>query len=451
MVVKLPGNDPELLPVTKQSGSRKYRVIKDGVLHSVFLTPKTIESELADFEAMLLVTVESGEQFPINKITQHLITIVNNGFTVSKWMTYSDNLSNIAKVSDIDGNPIADGEEVDPPEPVNEFIVSQMLVVNADFPTIDTAMASIDVPDGSTLRIIGEYTYDETLVLSRPMRITADSPETGILQTPGSEFDPVSLISIQSDDVKLDNITLKQKKTTDTSVETAISAMQVYNGLEVTNCVIEYMEFGALVRASNWKFLNNQFVYRGATSNTRRALGIYRVAGECEISGNQFVNEVSGNLRAINLISSSGSNVDETITGDLKIYANSQVGNMQQFYIQDNFNGPAGSFSLDLRANMVNETSGFVILFGVTSNYGDLLSSITLLNNSLSNVHSGGGKGAIAIDGTGSFRSSPLLVTANNNVLSNTVFRSDFTEANGSSGAIVGYTSSMSVVEVSIV
>lgn len=442
MIVKLPGNEPELLPVTKQSGSRKYRVIKNGELHSVWLVPKTEAAELNDYEAMVLVTVESGERFPINKITQHLITIVKDGLLVSKWTRYNDNQSNIAKISDIDFLPIPDasepGEPVEPEEPA-VFLVSNIIGVDADYPDIETALADPAVPDNATLRLMGEYTYSSTLVIDRPVTITSDFPEMAVIQTSGSNTDPVTVVSVAANDVKLDKISIKQNRTLDTSVENALSAMGNHTGLEVTGCVIEYMEFGVSLRGSDWSFRNNEFVYTGAASNTRRAMGIYRIDGDCEIIGNKFINELSGNLRAINILQSSGANPLETISGNLKIYANSQVGNLQQFYVQENFNGAAGSFNLDLQANLVNETSGFVILFDTTANFGDVFGTVTAISNSLSNIHSGGGKGIIAVDGSGTFRSPPLTVSVSGNILTNTTFRSDFTEANGSTGSAVGF------------
>lgn len=327
-----------------------------------------------------------------------------------------------------------------------------------DFATLQDALASPSVLDGHSIQVqAGTYLVSSTLTIAKQVKIFGAGYDHTIYESAGTSSDPVTMISVTADNVVLSGIAFKHKKTSNTSVETAVSVSgtsfpqtRVANFIMDT-CRIEHIEFGLVLRGSNWKVANTQFVYKGPNNSTRRHVGIYGFSGDCfaryNTSSEDIAPGVTGNTRWFNITSTTGTNPNETCEGKLILEANVQVsGNLQQFLSQDNWQGSAGSYELAANLNSTQETSAFVSFYGTSANFGNILSQVTITNNSISNLHGGtpaGGKGLIGIDGAGgvAFRSSALAVHQSGNTLSNLVFRTDYEEVAGSSGALVGKSS----------
>lgn len=320
------------------------------------------------------------------------------------------------------------------------------------FTTLQAALADASVQDGHTIQILaGTYSVASAISITKKVRIFGVDKPTVIFETAGTSSDPVNMFVVSVDDVVISNLTIKHKKTSNTSVEAAIVASgpgfpqtRIANFI-LDNVAIEHVEFAVTVRGSNWKIAYCQFKYMGPSNSTRRHVGIYGVSGTCIADSNEsFDNGATGNTRFYAITSTTGTNPNETLEGTLAVVGCAQSsGALQQFISQDAWQGTPGSYSLIVHNNTTSETSAFISFFGTAANFGDILSQVTVSNNSLSNLHGGtpaGGKGLIGIDGSGAvaFRSSPLPVHSSLNSLGNLVFRSDYQEATGSSGAIVG-------------
>ena len=321
-----------------------------------------------------------------------------------------------------------------------------------DFATLSDALASASVLSGDNILIkSGTYSVSSTINISKGVRIFGENRDAVIFETAGASGDPVSMFNVSVNDVVMKDLTIKHKKTSNTSVETAVVVsgpgfpQTRVSGFMMDNCVVEFVEFAVTVRGSAWKIVNSTLYYTGPSNSTRRAIGVYGTLGDCFVKGNSIKdNAATGNLRFLALTTTTGTNPNETYEGKLIVEDNIQVlGPLQQFISQDSFQGSANNFEMIIKNNNVNETSAFVSFYGVAANFGNIFSQITLSGNTLSNNHgSGGGKGAIGIDGAGSglaFRSSALPVHSSGNTLSNLVFRTGYAEASGSSGSIVGY------------
>lgn len=329
-----------------------------------------------------------------------------------------------------------------------DFVVG----AGGDFATLHDALASASVLDGHKIKILnGTYQSDVQLNITKKVKIYGESRAGVILQTSASTAAPVSMINVSVDDVVLKGLTIKHRKTNNTSVETAVVASgsgfpqtRIRNFI-IDDCLVEHVEFGVVVRGEGWKISNNTISYTGATNSTRRHIGVYGLKGDVFVKSNVFKdNAASGTVRAIALTSTTGSNPNETNEGNLVVEGNTQEGPMAQFISQDNFQGSAGSYKLYVKNNTTNETSAFVSFYGVAANFGDILSEVVVQGNSISHNHdtaTGLGKGLIGIDGAGSiaFRSSALPVHASSNTLGQLAFRADYAEATGSSGSIVGF------------
>jgi hypothetical protein len=321
-----------------------------------------------------------------------------------------------------------------------------------DFPDLPTALASASVVDGTTLGVqAGTYTLSSTLTINKQVQIFGEDKNTVILQSEATTSAPTTLISVTVDNVVLKGLTISHRKTSNTSVETAVSASGAgfpqtrVDNFILDDCIIRHIEFGVIVRGSNWKLSNSSYVYAGPNNSTRRHVGIYGVSGDCFAVGNTSNEDVvpgtTGNTRWFSMLSTTGTNPNETYVGTMVVEGNIQVGGtLQQFLNQDAWQGSAGQYNLIVKRNVTtNDSSAFVVFFGGAANFGDILGEVTVEGNSLANT---GGKGVIGLDASSliSFRSSPLTVhVPTPNTLSSTTWASNWAEAPGSSGNTVGY------------
>lgn len=323
------------------------------------------------------------------------------------------------------------------------------------FATLQDALADASVADGDSIQILnGTYLVASSIEVNKQVKIYGESKAGVIFETAGSTSDPVSMFNVSVDNVLMKEITIKHKKTDNTSVENAITVSgpgfpqtRVANFI-LDNCRIEHVEFAIVIRGSDWQLRDSQFAYAGPNNSTRRHVGVYGTLGDCFMYQCESEdNGATGNTRWITPTSTTGTNPNETMEGNLVLEENIQtVGNLQQFYSQDNWQGVADGFALYVKDNTTNETSAFVSMYGGSANFADILSKIEASGNSISNLHGGdpaGGKGLIGFDGFGgvSPRSTDLPVFFGDNVLSNLTFRAGYVEAAGSSGSIVGYNS----------
>ena len=324
-----------------------------------------------------------------------------------------------------------------------------------DFATLEAALASASVVNGNVIAVqAGTYAVSSTLVINKEVLIVGAGIGQTILQTAGASGDPVTMISVTANNVLLKDMTIKHRKSSNTSVEVAVSVsagafptFTYVSGFIMDSCRVEYCEFGVVIRGNGFKLSNNQIAYAtGSLSNSNRAIGIYGSQGDCFIQDNVFDNSILNGTAFRTIYSTSTNNTsNELCSGKLVIDGNSHLGLLQQFYLQDNVRGTNGDYDLYILNNVTNETSLFAGIFLSTANQADLFGQVVVENNSISNNHETGtglGKGLFAIDGSGAalpYRSVPLPVHSSGNVLGNLAFRADYTEAINSSGSIVGY------------
>lgn len=312
-----------------------------------------------------------------------------------------------------------------------------------DFATLSGALASPSVLNGHYIRVLpGTYTLASTLTVNKEVYIggTPGNNADVVLQSSADGAAPVNLISVSANNVLLKDLTIKHRKTTNTSIEAAVtlSAGGFPTFLYPTNfimdsCVIEYLEFATVLRGDGFKLSNNRFKYAtGTVGNSNRCIAIYGQKNNCFITNNIFDNSVMAAtaFRPIYSTSTNGSS-NETTTGALIVSGNSSTGTaVHQFYNQDNLRGTNNGYDLYFLNNNINETSLFVGLWNGANNVGDILGKIVLSGNTASGNHGGtpiGTKGMLTIDNTGTFRSlGNLPVYVNGNTQTNQTFRSGY-------------------------
>jgi hypothetical protein len=285
----------------------------------------------------------------------------------------------------------------------------------------------------------GNYTLTSSLSISKSLRLFGAGSGSTIFQTAGTSADPVTMVTVSSDNVVFKDITFKHRKTSNTSVETAISisaggfpTFTYPKNFIMDGCRVEYLEFGVVIRGEGFKLANNRFVYAtGTAGNSNRCIGIYGQKGNCFIANNIFDNSVlsSTTFRPIYSTSTNATS-NELTTGALIVSGNTNVGAaVQQFYNQDNLRGTTGGYDLYFLNNTINETSLFVGLWNGAANVGNIIGKIVLDGNTASGIHGGaplGTKGMLNIDNSGAFRSTNLPVYVGTNNQTNQTFRTGY-------------------------
>lgn len=311
-----------------------------------------------------------------------------------------------------------------------------------EFATLQDALAS--AVDGENILVkAGTYLVSSTIAVNKQVKIVGEDKASVIFETAAATSAPVSMFNVSVDNVALAKMTIKHKKTSNTSVETAVVASgggfpqtRIANFI-MEDCVIEYAEFGLTVRAESWCVRGTTFTYAtGSLSNSNRAIGIYGTKGNSFIKDVFLKNDVLNgtSFRPLYMTSTTGSNPNETVSGKLVIEGTTHVGPLSQFFNQDNQQSEgAGSFELQIKNNIINEANLFAAFYSASPNAGDMFSSVTLSGNSISNLHAvDGGKGLYGVAGTAAFRSSPLVVHASNNTLGQEVYRTGWMAVEGS-------------------
>lgn len=319
---------------------------------------------------------------------------------------------------------------------------------SGNFATIEAALMSPTVQNGHKIFVqAGTYTLTNTLTISKQVKLYGAGIGQTILQTAGTGTDPVNAIQIMAANVLLKDMTIKHRKTTNTSVETAVVISgggfpaSGIDGAIIDSCRIESVEFAIAVRGSNWKIANNQLVYNGPGSNsTRRLIGVYGNSGTSFAVNNVLYDSPSsagGNTRFIYLTSSGNA---ESYSGTVVVEGNTVgAGVIQQFMLQDAFSGAMGGFNWVVKNNVMNETSLFSGIYVTMNGQADLFGQITVSGNTLTGSHGGtpiGTKGVFAVDGTGVTQlrmmggSLPLHMS-NNTITTTNTFRTDYTSVSG--------------------
>lgn len=322
------------------------------------------------------------------------------------------------------------------------------------YATLDAAIAA--ATNGQTILVrSGTYLVSTAIAVNKEVKIIGESRTGVIFETAGGSSDPVNIFNVTANNVAIAQMTIKHKKSSNTSVEAAVLAsgggfpQTRISGFLLASCTIEYMEMGLSVRAENWCARDCTFTYAtGAASNTNRCIVIYGTKGNSFIKDNLLKNDVlsSTAFRPFYLTSTTGTNPNETVEGKLVIEGNTHVGTLAQFFNQDNGQSAgAGTFELQIKNNVTAETNLFAGFGAYAANAGDMFSSITLQNNTISNLHAvDGGKGMFGVYGTAAFRSTSLVLHASGNVFGQTVFRSGWssvdTELVGKETAVPAFT-----------
>lgn len=298
-----------------------------------------------------------------------------------------------------------------------------------DFADLATALASGSVVNGDRLLLSAQTFTSGAITVSKQVTIQGSGLGSTVLQTTADAAAPVVLVTISTSNVTLRDMTIKQRKTTNTSIEAAVSitAGAGSSGHYLEAVRVETMEFGVVIKSDGWQINNCELAYVGANNSTRRLIGIYRSDGQGLFTNSTYNSGqdgvITGSTRVV-AITTGASPPDEVLGGYLRI-GNITPSNgfpVHQFFNCDYFGIGATPLTLVVDGCTAAETSLFVG-FVLPSTQPPLTrcASITLDGNTLTNSH---GKGALAIAGVSGGPVSPGTTTyyAGGNTLGATAF-----------------------------
>lgn len=195
-----------------------------------------------------------------------------------------------------------------------------------DFTEISSAIASAN--NGDRILLSPQtFTLTTSLNITKPIFLEGISKTLSIIQTAGGSTDPTTVITIASDDVIISNLTVKQRRTTNSSIESAIvvafnGSVSSYTNHFFDNIIVETMEFGIVIRSNRWQISNSHLAYVGPNNSTRRLLAIYRSDGIGIFTNSTYDSGqngiVTGNTQVISITSTTGLPL-ETLGGYLCI------------------------------------------------------------------------------------------------------------------------------------
>jgi hypothetical protein len=322
------------------------------------------------------------------------------------------------------------------------------------FATLQDALASPLVKNGSVLRILENTTLDisANLIITKQVVIWGENRDTCIIRNATGSGSLTFLLTVQADYVMFNNLTINFTSTISDNFAltfTNSSGGNVVNPI-VANCKVIYNKFGVLMRGLNWVVANCLFETQSA-GTTRRAISIYRSAGNSFVYKNTFNQTIDTSNRLIHVLETS---VADTKLGTINIIGNTSTGVCIQFVNVESFRGNTNGLTYIIKDNVMNESNAFVVLFGGSLvNAYNTIKDVFILNNRFTNRHTTspfGGKGCLSLDVSVIGRSSSLPVFAFNNVATiDQFYRSGWGLAANATGVQVGITTAGAAAYVS--
>lgn len=307
-----------------------------------------------------------------------------------------------------------------PPKPEYAGTVRQA----NDEATLIAAIAA--AVDEDIIELTNNITLTATLVINKQVFVRGVGGAT--LQTAGAGTDPVTMISVTANGVGFDStVTLKHRKTTNTSVECAVSvsATDFYSAAHV-----EFMEFGYVLRGSFT--ITGSMTYTGALGNSHRFIAIYKISDQSQITELEFDAPQEATARS-NFILVSSSVATDVFDSHLRVHRCHQYDMtkyIRQFYMQDAVVSTAdGNASLEFVGNSWNDLNGGIGLYVNRLSLFNFFYSIAIVNNWQGDAAIANYKGLMYIDSPaapGDLGSTLFYYGGNRH---GTVLRSDYTSA----------------------
>jgi hypothetical protein len=247
---------------------------------------------------------------------------------------------------------------------------------------------------GDIISLTADIDVTSTVTVNKGVRITGNG---FAIQNANTSNTVVHILDITAANVYIDStLTVKQRKTNNTSVDSAIRV----NGTNfVSEAIVEFMEFGYVLNNGTFS-ISGELRYRGALGNSHRHIAVYGMSGNSKIENLSFDFVQETTARA-NLIVLLGSTVKQ---GTLRV-ANTVMTTAdycRQFFFLEAWAGiTPRNFNLIFHNNVFNDLNGGIGLFAAPQPPLDYFGYISLTNNIQGDAAqlSSGYKGLVFFDG----------------------------------------------------
>jgi hypothetical protein len=252
---------------------------------------------------------------------------------------------------------------------------------------------------GDIIELTADITLTSTLQVNKEVKITGEY----VLQSAGTTTDPVTLITVTAPAYFDETITIKHRKTSNTSVEVAVNVTTTAAGFR-SYATVEFMEFGYMLRGQF--HIGGKTVYTGPLGNSHRHIAIYRIDAPSVVEDVVFEFPQETTARA-NIIAVLASAAGDEWNSMLKIKncSHSLSKYCRQFFFAESMvSTGTRAASLWCEGNSFNSLNGGIGFISSTTSL-DFFGTVVLYRNREGFAASSNYKGIFYFDGSGTVRS----------------------------------------------
>lgn len=275
---------------------------------------------------------------------------------------------------------------------------------------------------GDIIELTADITLATTLVIDKAVKITGGF----IIQSAGTSSDPVNLISVTAAAYIDSTVTIKHRKTTNSTIEAAVI---VNTTGFVSEATVEFMEFGYVLRGSF--SIGGKTIYTGALGNSHRHIAIYNLSAPSLIENVEFDFPQEATARA-NLIVILSAGATDRYESMLKVSGcyHDLTKFCRQFLFIESLLVTSRNASLWVDNCNWDDLNGGIGMTDAAQSPLDLFTNIIIYKNNQGSAAEASYKGMMFIDGAGSVRTMgapTFLAVADNN--SPQTLRTDYSPA----------------------
>ena len=250
---------------------------------------------------------------------------------------------------------------------------------------------------GDVIQLTADITLTSTLAINKAVKITGGFA----LQSAGTSSDPVTLISVTAAAYIDETITVKHRKTTNTSIETAIATNTL--GF-VSNAEVQFVEFGYTLRGSF--NIGGSTSYTGPLGNSHRHIAIYNLSAPSIIDGVEFSFPQETTARA-NLIVVLSTGATDRFESLLRVTGCTHAQNKycRQFLFFESLITTPRAASVWVDNCSWDDLNGGIGFLSSTDSVLDLFNGVVIYKNNQGSAGEASFKGMVFIDGSGAVRS----------------------------------------------
>jgi hypothetical protein len=281
------------------------------------------------------------------------------------------------------------------PTPITYNGTTFTVATQAEFTTVLGSAVTGDI-----ISLSANIDVTSTLTINKSVKVVGNGFS---IQNPATSNTIATVVSVTANNVEFDStLTVKQRKTNNTSVDIAVSV----NGLNfISAATIEFMEFGYVMRGTNVSFnISGTTRYTGVVGNTHRHIGIYTMTANSVIDGVvfDFPQEATARASSVVLLYSTAGDVK---TATLKVANTTQTATYgRQFFLIESLTGitPGGNFALIFDRNSWNDLNGGIGILSVAPQQPlSYLKYFQVTNNTQGAAAIASYKGLVFLDASG--------------------------------------------------